>query len=164
MGGRAVRRRQGRADPGQHKPGVSRVGAGACAAADLKVRQVSEALVRHLHTFIHEVKPTEAEWEWGIRFLTETGEMCSATRQEFKLNLPASILVQFWSNGRIASAESNSTQVNTYYSIPNSYRKKRRDTAATLTIILPSHGGNRRSNPPTGRQAARPRRPRVPPA
>ena len=54
-------------------------------APDPRVRQVSKALVRHLHAFIREVEPTEAEWEWGIRFLTDTGHMCSQTRQEFIL-------------------------------------------------------------------------------
>src|SRR5580704_7434572 len=54
-------------------------------ASDARIKQVSEALVRHLHAFIREVEPTEAEWERGIRFLTETGHLCSDTRQEFIL-------------------------------------------------------------------------------
>ena len=54
-------------------------------ASDPRVRQVSEALVRHLHAFIREIEPTEAEWKAGIDFLTATGHMCSATRQEFIL-------------------------------------------------------------------------------
>ena len=52
-------------------------------APDARVRRVSEALVRHLHAFIREVEPTQSEWEWGIRFLTETGHLCTETRQEF---------------------------------------------------------------------------------
>jgi hydroxyquinol 1,2-dioxygenase len=54
-------------------------------ADEPRVREVSVALVRHLHAFVRDVEPTEAEWEAGIRFLTETGQMCSATRQEFIL-------------------------------------------------------------------------------
>ena len=54
-------------------------------APDPRVREVSTALVRHLHAFIKEIEPTEEEWEAGIQFLTETGQMCSATRQEFIL-------------------------------------------------------------------------------
>lgn len=54
-------------------------------APDTRVREVSMALVRHLHAFVREIEPSEAEWEAGIRFLTETGQMCSATRQEFIL-------------------------------------------------------------------------------
>src|ERR1700676_789315 len=54
-------------------------------AASPRIREVSEALIRHLHAFIREIRPTEAEWAAGIRFLTEAGHMCSATRQEFIL-------------------------------------------------------------------------------
>jgi hydroxyquinol 1,2-dioxygenase len=50
-----------------------------------RARQVSEALIRHLHAFIREVRPTQQEWMQGIEFLTRTGHMCSATRQEFIL-------------------------------------------------------------------------------
>ena len=50
-----------------------------------RAREISEALVRHLHAFVREVKPTIEEWEAGIHFLTETGKMCSDTRQEFIL-------------------------------------------------------------------------------
>ena len=50
-----------------------------------RAREISEALVRHLHAFVREVEPTIEEWEAGIRFLTETGKMCSDTRQEFIL-------------------------------------------------------------------------------
>lgn len=50
-----------------------------------RAKAISEALVRHLHAFVREVRPTEAEWAAGIEFLTRTGQMCSATRQEFIL-------------------------------------------------------------------------------
>ncbi len=52
---------------------------------DPRTRQISEALVRHLHAFIREIEPTQAEWEMGIDFLTRTGKMCSDVRQEFIL-------------------------------------------------------------------------------
>ncbi|MEP9352293.1 intradiol ring-cleavage dioxygenase [Xanthobacter sp. KR7-65] len=54
-------------------------------APDPRIRAISEALVRHLHDFIREVRPTQAEWEAGIKFLTDTGHMCTGTRQEFIL-------------------------------------------------------------------------------
>jgi len=54
-------------------------------ARDPRVRQVSEALVRHLHAFVREIEPTQSEWETAIDFLTRTGHMCSDTRQEFVL-------------------------------------------------------------------------------
>ncbi|OAF09265.1 hypothetical protein AYJ54_13440 [Bradyrhizobium centrolobii] len=52
-------------------------------AADPRIKQVSEALVRHLHAFVREVHPTQKEWEYGIDFLTRTGHMCDDKRQEF---------------------------------------------------------------------------------
>ena len=52
---------------------------------DPRVREVSEALIRHLHAFVREVEPTQAEWEFGIGFLTRVGGMCSDVRQEFIL-------------------------------------------------------------------------------
>jgi hydroxyquinol 1,2-dioxygenase len=52
---------------------------------DARVRQVSEALVRHLHAFVREIEPTQDEWEFGIDFLTRVGQTCSSVRQEFIL-------------------------------------------------------------------------------
>jgi hydroxyquinol 1,2-dioxygenase len=54
-------------------------------AKDARARQVSEALVRHLHAFVREIEPSFEEWEAGIQFLTRTGAMCDANRQEFIL-------------------------------------------------------------------------------
>lgn len=56
---------------------------GACEAP--RLRQVMTALVTHLHAFIREVEPTEAEWLQGIDFLTRTGRICDERRQEFIL-------------------------------------------------------------------------------
>jgi hydroxyquinol 1,2-dioxygenase len=55
------------------------------AEADPRIKQISEALVRHLHAFVREVRPTQQEWEQGIDFLTRTGHMCDDKRQEFIL-------------------------------------------------------------------------------
>lgn len=54
-------------------------------AESARARQVSEALVRHLHAFIKEVRPSREEWTQGIAFLTEVGQRCTDTRQEFIL-------------------------------------------------------------------------------
>lgn len=54
-------------------------------APETRMRQISDALVRHLHAFVREIEPTQEEWEAGIAFLTRTGAMCSDTRQEFIL-------------------------------------------------------------------------------
>lgn len=52
---------------------------------DARARQISEAVVRHLHALCRELEPTEAEWEAAIAFLTRTGHMCDDKRQEFIL-------------------------------------------------------------------------------
>lgn len=54
-------------------------------APDARLREVMTSLVQHLHAFAREVRLTEAEWAAGVRFLTETGQTCSPTRQEFAL-------------------------------------------------------------------------------
>ena len=55
------------------------------AAPDARLRELMDALVRHLHDFARESRLTEAEWMAGVRFLTETGQRCSDQRQEFIL-------------------------------------------------------------------------------
>jgi hydroxyquinol 1,2-dioxygenase len=52
---------------------------------DERLRQITTSLVRHLHDFVREVQPSQAEWGEAIAFLTRTGQMCSDTRQEFIL-------------------------------------------------------------------------------
>ncbi len=53
--------------------------------ADPRLRQISGALVRHLHAFIKEIEPTQNEWAAGVDFLTRVGQMCDDKRQEFIL-------------------------------------------------------------------------------
>ena len=52
---------------------------------DPRLKQILGALVTHLHDFVRETRLTEDEWMQGIRFLTDTGQTCSAQRQEFIL-------------------------------------------------------------------------------
>lgn len=54
-------------------------------APDPRVRQLMEALVRHLHAFARETRLTRDEWMAAIRFLTATGQKCGPNRQEFIL-------------------------------------------------------------------------------
>src|SRR6266852_280461 len=61
------------------------VRASVTSAPSARIKEISDALIRHLHAFIREIEPTQAEWEEGIRFLTETGKMCDNQRQEFIL-------------------------------------------------------------------------------
>ena len=50
-----------------------------------RTKEISEALIRHLHAFVQEVNPTPEEWFQGIQFLTDTGQMCDYKRQEYIL-------------------------------------------------------------------------------
>jgi len=54
-------------------------------AGDARLRQVMQALTRHLHAFLREVRLTEEEWRRAIAFLTETGHITDGNRQEFIL-------------------------------------------------------------------------------
>ena len=50
-----------------------------------RLREVMESVSRHLLEVVREVEPTSAEWLQAIQFLTETGQMCDANRQEWIL-------------------------------------------------------------------------------
>ena len=70
---------------------------------DPRLKEVMTSLIRHLHAFVRETKPTPQEWFAGIQFLTETGRMCDDRRQEFILTsdtLGVSMLVDFLNYGK----------------------------------------------------------------
>jgi len=76
-------------------------------AKDKRTRQVMQSLVKHLHAFVREVRPTQEEWFQGIQFLTKTGHMCDDKRQEFILmsdTLGVSMLVDFLNYGKLGNA------------------------------------------------------------
>ena len=50
-----------------------------------RLREITEAAIRHLHAFAEEVGLQRDEWMAGIQFLTATGQMCDDRRQEFIL-------------------------------------------------------------------------------
>jgi hydroxyquinol 1,2-dioxygenase len=54
-------------------------------SASPRFREVAQSLVRHLHSFVAEVAPTEREWAAAIDFLTRTGHITDDRRQEFIL-------------------------------------------------------------------------------
>jgi hydroxyquinol 1,2-dioxygenase len=87
------------------------------ACEDPRFRQVMGSLVTHLHDFVREVKLTEAEWFAAIQFLTATGQMCDAKRQEFILlsdTLGVSILV-ITLNHPAEGGSTDSTVLGPYY-------------------------------------------------
>jgi hydroxyquinol 1,2-dioxygenase len=76
-------------------------------APDARIRQISEAVVRHLHAMVREIRPTQEEWKSAIDFLTATGRMCDDKRQEFILlsdTLGISMLVDAINHGVPAGA------------------------------------------------------------
>lgn len=52
---------------------------------DPRLKTIMESLVKHLHMFAKDVRLTDEEWFAGIKFLTDSGDMCSDVRQEFIL-------------------------------------------------------------------------------
>src|SRR3954452_2185851 len=64
---------------------TSRVVESFAACQDPRLRLLMQALARHLHAFIREVRLTEDELYAAIQFLTETGHSNRDERQEFIL-------------------------------------------------------------------------------
>ncbi len=54
-------------------------------AADPRLKELMQALVRHLHQFLREVRLTEEEWRRAVAFLTQAGHITDDKRQEFIL-------------------------------------------------------------------------------
>ncbi len=84
---------------------------------DPRLRETMGALVRHLHAFVREVEPSFAEWQAAIAFLTHTGQMCDAHRQEFILlsdTLGVSMLVDAI-NHRMPPGATETTVLGPFY-------------------------------------------------
>jgi hydroxyquinol 1,2-dioxygenase len=84
---------------------------------DDRLREIMQALVRHLHGFVSEVKLTPAEWTGAIEMLTRTGHITDQHRQEFVLwsdSLGASMLVDSLQNTLPAGA-TESTVLGPFY-------------------------------------------------
>jgi hydroxyquinol 1,2-dioxygenase len=64
---------------------IDRVVASFDGCTNPRLRQVMQALTRHLHAFIRDVRLTEQEWNTAIQFLTDAGHITDDKRQEFIL-------------------------------------------------------------------------------
>ena len=98
---------------------------------DPRLRQVLTSLVRHLHDFVKDVELTEAEWETAIGFLTETGQTCTPTRQEFILLsdvLGLSMLVETI-NHRTGGTATESTVLGPFHMVASPERQLGEDIA-----------------------------------
>lgn len=92
------------------------------ATPDDRLREVTQALVRHLHAFAREVRLTDEEWLAGIAFLTDTGHMCDDVRQEFILlsdTLGLSSLVDLINHSDVESLATEPTILGPFY-VPES--------------------------------------------
>ncbi|WP_439140575.1 dioxygenase [Roseicyclus sp.] len=75
-----------------------------------RLKTIMMAVVSHLHDLVKEIELTQEEWELAIKFLTQTGQMCSAERQEFILLsdvLGVSMLTDAINSRRPAGATEN---------------------------------------------------------
>jgi catechol 1,2-dioxygenase len=90
-------------------------------ADDARLREIMQALARHLHAFASEVGLTEDEWKQAIDQLTATGRITDERRQEFILwsdSLGLSMLVDALANPLPAGA-TESTVLGPFY-VPGS--------------------------------------------
>lgn len=70
---------------------------------DPRLQQVMQSLVKHLHVFVNDVRPSTEEWLGALEFLRDTARYCDDTRNEFILlcdTLGVSILIDLINNGK----------------------------------------------------------------
>ena len=82
-----------------------------------RIKEVMQALVKHLHAFATDVQLTEEEWAYGIDFLTRTGHITDDKRQEFILlsdTLGVSMLVDAI-NHRMPEGATETTVLGPFY-------------------------------------------------
>ena len=85
--------------------------------ANKRVKFLVDSLVKHMHAFIKESKPTMEEWMHGINFLTRTGHLSTDWRQEFILlsdTLGISMLVETLNNHKF-HGETESTVLGPFH-------------------------------------------------
>lgn len=85
---------------------------------DPRLREVMTLLVEHLHAFLRAARPSLAEWETAIEFLTAVGQKCDEHRQEFILFsdvLGASMLVETMEAARHAEDATDSTVLGPFH-------------------------------------------------
>ena len=86
-----------------------------------RLKQIMQSMIKHLHGFVRDIEPTQAEWAAAIDWLTRTGKLCSQKRQEFILTsdvLGVSMLVDAI-NHRLDSGATPTTVEGPFH-VPNS--------------------------------------------
>jgi protocatechuate 3,4-dioxygenase beta subunit len=102
-----------------------------------RLREITEAAIRHLHAFAEEVNLQRDEWFAGIEFLTATGQKCDENRQEFILlsdTLGVSSLVEMLTHDGIEGSTEN-TVLGPFY-VPGSPQRAKGETM----LIDPDEG------------------------
>src|ERR1700722_18770116 len=83
-----------------------------------RLKEIMAVLTRHLHDFAREVDLTPEEWLEGIKFLTATGQACTAYRQEFILlsdTLGLSSLINSLHDRRATESSTKSSLLGPFY-------------------------------------------------
>ncbi|QNG35926.1 intradiol ring-cleavage dioxygenase [Geodermatophilaceae bacterium NBWT11] len=107
------------------------VAASFAGTTDPRLQTVLTSLVRHLHDFVKDVELTEDEWGAAVGFLTETGQACTPTRQEFILLsdvLGLSMLVETV-NHRTGGTATESTVLGPFHMVDSPVRELGDDIA-----------------------------------
>ena len=107
------------------KDSVDAVLASVADTPDPRLHEVMDSLVRHLHGFLREVRPSLAEWEQGIEFLTAIGQRSDEHRQEFILFsdvMGASMLVETMEAARQAQDATASTVLGPFHVVASPER------------------------------------------
>jgi catechol 1,2-dioxygenase len=112
-------------------------------ADDARLREIMQALARHLHAFAGEVGLTEREWRRAIDVLTATGHITDDRRQEFILwsdSLGLSMLVDALANP-LPEGATESTVVGPFY-VPGSPAREYGESMAAEPAGTPAwvHG------------------------
>ena len=92
---------------------------------DPRLHEVMDSLVRHLHGFLRDVRPSITEWEQGIEFLTAIGQKCDEHRQEYILFsdvMGASMLVETMEAARQAQDATASTVLGPFHVVASPER------------------------------------------
>ena len=110
---------------------------------DARLREIMQALARHLHAFATEVGLTEQEWGEAIRVLTDTGHITDERRQEFILwsdSLGLSMLVDALANP-LPEGATESTVLGPFY-VPGSPAREYGESMAEEAAGTPAwvHG------------------------
>jgi catechol 1,2-dioxygenase len=88
---------------------------------DPRLREIMQALARHLHAFAREIRLTQDEWSEAVRILTDTGHITDNRRQEFILwsdSMGLSMLVDALANP-LPEGATESTVLGPFY-VPGS--------------------------------------------